>query len=157
MPVEVIGLENLSLLIEQVGERAVKGAIVAMRAEAEKVAEKAREYAPLDHGNLEKAIKVRDTGGGRTAGGQFARKSVEIYVDGEMPVPERPGKTVADYAYEVHEHMEPAGGPMKRGPLSEQKDGGRNVVGGGYLTRASNDTEKELLAAVAAAVRVAIA
>lgn len=156
MTIEIIGLENLTITLEQVGQKALKGAIVAMRAQAEKVAEKARDYAPVDEGNLEKAIKVRDTAGGRNALGQFTRKGVEVYVDQDMPVPGRPDKTVGDYAYEVHEHMEPAGGPMKRGPKSEAKDGGRNLVGGGYMTRAADDAEKEVLAAVAAAVRLAI-
>lgn len=156
MPVEIIGLENLTVALEQVGLKAVTGALAAMRKEAETVAEYAREYAPVDEGNLEKAIKVRETGGGRNELGQFARKSVEVYVDQSMPVPQRPDKTVGDYAYEVHEHMEPAGGTMKRGPLSEQKDGGRNVVGGGYMTRASQDAEKHVMEAIAAAVRLSI-
>jgi hypothetical protein len=156
MAVEIIGLENLTVALEQVGVKAVAGAIVAMRKEAETVAEYAREYAPLDEGNLEKAIKVRETGGGRNELGQFARKGMEVYVDQSMPVPERPGKTVGDYAYEVHEHMEPTGGPKKRGPLSEQKDGGRNVVGGGYMTRAAKDAERHVMEAVAAAVRLSI-
>jgi hypothetical protein len=156
MPVETQGLDNLAILLQQVGEKAVKGAIAAMRTEAETVAMYAREYAPIDHGNLEEAIKVRETGGGRNGAGQFVRKSVEVYVDQDMPVPERPGKTVGDYAYEVHEHMEPAGGSMQRGEKSEAKDGGRNVVGGGYMTRAAADAEKHVVAAITAAVKLSI-
>lgn len=156
MPVELQGLDNLAVVLQQVGEKAVRGAYAAMRAEAETVADYAREYAPVDHGNLEEAIKVRETGGGRNELGQFARKSVEVYVDTSMPVPERPDKTVGDYAYEVHEHMEPTGGPMKRGEQSEAKDGGRNVVGGGYMSRAANDAEKHVVEAIAAAVKLSI-
>jgi len=151
MSVSIEGI-NLGLLIEQVGDKVVRRAIDRMRVEGQKVAQKARDYAPVDEGNLEKAIKVSDTGGGRNDLGQFTRKSVVIYVDGDMPVPERPGKTVGDYAYDIHEHLEPVG-PKKRGERSEQKDAGRNVVGGAFLTRAMNDSEKAVLNGVAAEIK----
>jgi hypothetical protein len=155
MTVKIEGLENLGALLQQAGERAVRGVYAQMKNEAEKLAAKARENAPLDDGNLEKAIKVRETGGGRNELGQFAKKSVEVYVDQTQPVDDRPGKTVGDYAWEMHEHLTPAG-PLQLGPKSADKDGGRGVVGGKYLERASDEIEKELLGNLTAACQAAI-
>jgi len=150
MTVSIEGLE-MGLLIEQMGDKVVRRAIDKMRSEAQKLAEKARDYAPVDEGNLENAIKVDDAGGGRNELGQFSRKSVAVYIDMNMPAA-RDGKTVGDYAYDMHEHLEPVG-PKKRGPLSEEKDGGRNVVGGGFLTRAMNDSERDILIGIAAEIK----
>jgi hypothetical protein len=138
---------NLGLLLQQMGEKVTRGVFAQMKVEAEKVAQKAREFAPVDHGNLEQAIKVREAGGGRNELGQFARKSVEVYVDGEMPVPERPGKTVGDYAYEMHEHLTPAG-PLQLGPKSEAKNAGSGQVGGKYMERAGDAVAAEILASL---------
>jgi hypothetical protein len=135
---------SLSALIQQVGARAVRGVYAQMKVEAEKVAQKAREFAPVDEGNLEQAIKVREAGGGRNELGQFERKSVEVYVDAQMPVPERPGKTVGDYAYEMHEHLTPAG-PLQLGPKSEAKNAGSGQVGGKYMERAADAVAAEIL------------
>jgi hypothetical protein len=155
MSVTIEGTANLGVLLEQVGEKAVRGVFAQMKVEAEKLAESAREKAPLDHGDLEKAIKVRESGGGRNEMGQFARKSVEVYVDDTMPVTDRPGHTVGEYAYEMHEHLTPAG-PLQLGPRSQDKDGGRGVVGGKYLERAADEIETELLAKLTAACQAAI-
>lgn len=160
MSVTIEGTDNLGVLLQQVGERAVRGIFTQMKVEAEKIAEKARENAPVDHGDLEKAIKVRETGGGRNDLGQFARKGVEVYVDGTLPAHdskgrERPGKTVADYMWEMHEHLTPAG-PLQLGPKSQEKDGGSGKVGGKYLERAADDVEKEMLGSLTAACQAAI-
>jgi hypothetical protein len=160
MSVTIEGTDNLGVLLQQVGEKAVRGIYAQMKVEAEKLAEKARENAPVDHGDLEKAIKVREAGGGRNDRGQFARKSIEVYVDETLPAHdsngrERPGKTVGDYAWEMHEHLTPAG-PLQLGPKSQEKDGGSGKVGGKYLERASDEIEKELLANLTTACQKAI-
>ncbi|MFT4064274.1 HK97 gp10 family phage protein [Paraburkholderia sp.] len=160
MSVKIEGTVNLGALLQQVGEKAVRGVFAQMKVEAQALAEKARENAPVDHGDLETAIKVRETGGGRNELGQFARKSVEVYVDGSLPAHDsdgrdRPGKTVGDYAYEMHEHLIPAG-PLQLGPKSQQKDGGSGKVGGKYLERARDEIEQGIEGRLAGACQAAI-
>jgi len=60
-----------------------------------------------------------------------------------MPIPGRPGKTVGDYAYEMHEHLTPVG-PLQLGPLSSAKASGA-TVGGGFLTRAMEQEAQGLI------------
>jgi hypothetical protein len=136
MGIQVEGIDQLRVLLTQGGQKAVRGVIEQMRKEATAIKDKAQEMAPLEFGNLEQAIKMREVGGGRNSFGQFSRKSFEVYVDGEMPVPERPGKRVSDYAWEVHQHLTPYG-MKKLGEWSQAKQSTSNeVVGGGFMERA---------------------
>jgi hypothetical protein len=156
MPVTVEGIEELKLLIQQTGEKAVKGALDQMKIAGVEIQELAIKYAPVDKGNLEAAIKTDVEGGGRNEDtGQFQRKEVSVYIDMDMPVDD-PGRkhqaTVGDYAYEIHEHLTPVG-PKQLGPLSREKQAGQSeIVGGGFLERAGNDLEEKILADVTRAV-----
>lgn len=113
---------------------------------------RAREMAPVDVGNLEKSIKYayRGTQG---AGGRFVKGggSYEVFIDGSMPVPERDGKTVGDYAWEMHEHLAPFGA-YKLGPKSLQKDDGRGIVGGKFLERAGEEMRAKIRAELATVI-----
>ena len=78
------------------------------------------------------------------------KKQVEVYIDTDREVEDRPGKTIGDYAYTIHEHLTPAG-LMQLGPKSALKQAGqREVVGGAFLDRAveaviGNGSDEELM------------
>lgn len=137
MPIVVSGFAGVDALLVRVDMDTKKRVTSKMWIKAKKIQELAIKMAPLDEANLEKAIKVSPETPGRArdeATGQFVRQEIEVYIDMEMPVPGRPGKTVGDYAYEMHEHLTPMG-PLQLGPRSLEKSSGAQV-GGGFLTRA---------------------
>jgi len=149
MGVEVIGTHGeLFLTLESTAKKAVVRQMVDAGAKIQDLAVK---MAPRDHGLLEEAIKMvpdRDIQQPRSATGQFGsygKVEVAVYVDTDMPVPDRPGKTVGDYAYEVNEHMYPVGFMMP-GPESQAKQSGQpELVGGAFLERAAEQVmEKEM-------------
>lgn len=149
MGVEVEGVEELIYLLRQKGKKAVKGAFTQMRQEAKDIRDLAREMAPVDEGDLERAIVTREVGGGRDEfSGQFVRKEIVIEVDGEVNAgTNREGKQskVGDYAYIMHEHLAPFGS-FKLGKRSRAKQAASNVlVGGKYLERAVAEREKGLI------------
>lgn len=128
---KVIGsLLDVAVRIEQRGERAVKGISDMMQTNGEHILDAAKDYAPILTGDLEKAIKKNTT-----YTGQNRRAVVEIYIDEDTPA--------GSYAALVHEGLAPHGsgatgrvGGSDPNSLSAQKDGGRGVVGGLFLTRA---------------------
>jgi hypothetical protein len=148
-----IEAEEMLLKIDSNTKRRALGAIIEG---AKQIQELAIKMAPIDHGNLEEAIKIEGAEGGAARDaetGRFTRKEVTIYVDGDMPIPDRPGKTVGDYAYEIHEHLEPKG-PWQLGERSQEKqDGSDVVVGGGYLERALDALKDKIINEVAIATR----
>jgi hypothetical protein len=140
MPITVAGLIDTERMLARVDMNTKKRVTLKMYAKAVAIQQLAIKMAPIDRGNLEKAIKVRPETPGRArdeATGQFTRQEIEVYIDMDMPIPERPGKTIGDYAYEMHEHLTPAG-PLKLGPLSREKQSGAHV-GGAFLTRAMDE------------------
>jgi len=137
MGLEYEGLDELAVLIRQSGDHAQKHLVEHMRKEAKKMRDLARKFAPLDHGNLEEAIKVRELGGGRDSLGRFKRKSFEVYID--MDYPAFDGRDVGRYAYIMHEHLAPYG-PYKLGKNSQAKQAGQSeMVGGLFLERAADE------------------
>jgi hypothetical protein len=140
MPITVAGLIDTEAMLARIDMDTKKRVTSKMYAKAVAIQQLAIKMAPIDRGNLEKAIKVRPETPGRArdeATGQFVRQEIEVYIDMKMPIPERPGKTIGDYAYEMHEHLTPAG-PLKLGPLSAEKQSGA-MVGGAFLTRAMDE------------------
>lgn len=148
MGVTVTGAEELRYLLKQAGQKAVKGAIDQMRKEAQKIADLARQMAPVDEGDLEKAIIVTEEGGGRDSSGRFARKQLSVGVDMDAPAGfNKRGEqiTVGAYAYVMHEHLAPFG-KFGLGPLSRLKQSRQSVmVGGKYLERALAEIEPGLI------------
>jgi len=138
MPLKVSGAietEQIFLNIDTTAKKRIRAALIKC---AYGIRDAARRMAPRDTGDLEKGIKVRgDIGGARDALGRFARVEVEVFIDMDMPVEDRPGKTLGDYAYEMHEHLTPYG-PLKLGPKSQAKQSANPdmVIGGGFLERA---------------------
>lgn len=140
MPITVSGITNTELMLAELGTTAKKRVTARLYSEALRIRDLARKMAPVDEANLEKAIKVFPESAPssriRNALGQFTRVDIYVYVDMQMPVPDRPGKTVGDYAYIMHEHLAPFGA-YNLGPKSESKQAGSDVtVGGKYLERA---------------------
>lgn len=135
MGMEVEGVETLQFLLTQLGEKATDGVVAQMRKEAFAMRDLARKFAPLDHGNLEEAIKVQTLGGERGPNGRFTRKSFSVFVD--MNMKGYDGRPISEYAYLMHEHLTPYG-PYNLGKNSQAKqEGQREMVGGMYLERAA--------------------
>lgn len=155
MPVRVAGIMETEIMLAQVSETTKRRAVKKLHEKAVEIANLARKYAPIDEGNLEKAIKVfPETIGerARNEAGQFVRHEVFVYVDLDMPVPERPGETVGKYAYTMHEHLTPFG-PLNLGERSAEKQSGqREMVGGKYLERAMNEIGDSVLGEVTLSV-----
>lgn len=155
MPVRVAGIMETEIMLAQVSETTKRRAVKKLHEKAVEIANLARKYAPIDEGNLEKAIKVfPETIGerARNEAGQFVRQEVFVYVDLDMPVPERPGETVGKYAYTMHEHLTPFG-PLNLGERSAEKQSGqREMVGGKYLERAMNEIGDSVLGEVTLSV-----
>ena len=139
MPLVVTGMLNVDQMLLNVDMNTKKRITQKMWVKAVAIQQLAIRMAPIDEGNLEKAIKVRPEHPGRlrNEAGRFERQEIEVYIDMNMPVPGRPDKTVGDYAYIIHEHLTPFG-PMNLGPLSREKQSGAQV-GGGFLTRAMEE------------------
>lgn len=151
MGVKVTGIGDVSDMIMRLEATTRRRAVKKLQEKGVEMRDLARKMAPVDDGNLEQAIKMRpETIGERPRDelGRFARTEIEVYVDVDMPIPDRPGKVVGDYAFEIHEHLTPAG-PLQLGPRSEEKNqnNGGVEVGGGYLDRAAAEIEKGLDAA----------
>lgn len=136
MGLVVSGMLNVEQMLLNVDMNTKKRVTSKMWVKANEIRELAVRMAPVDEANLEKAIKVspETPGRARDEAGRFTRQEIEVYIDMNMPVPGRPGKTVGDYAYEMHEHLTPMG-PLQLGPLSAAKESGVQV-GGGFMTRA---------------------
>lgn len=146
MGVTVSGLINTEQMFARLDMNTKKRVTMTMVASATKIKALAIKMAPVDEGNLEKAIKMRPENPGRVRNeaGQFQRQEIEVYIDMNMPAGK--GKTVGDYAYLMHEHLTPVG-PLKLGPLSQAKNGsnGGVRVGGAFLTRAAEEVTRTLM------------
>ena len=147
MGLKVTGAENVEQTFSSLDRNTKRRLRRAMVRTGRRLQTLAQKMAPRDEANLEQAIKLRgDTGSEqvRDTLGRMQRIDVEVYVDMSVPVPDRPGKTVGDYAYEMHEHLEPVG-PLQLGEGSRNKQAGQpEIVGGGYMERAAIEIEKEL-------------
>lgn len=145
MSFETSGIEQLRIKLQRLAGVSTV-ANEELKKCATEVRDLARKMAPLDKGNLEKAIKIRYEGT-QGAGGRFVKGggTYSIFIDGTMPVEGREGKTVGDYAWEQHEHLEPYG-PWKLGPKSEQKqrENPSILVGGKFLERAIEELRAKI-------------
>lgn len=138
----VVAVEQMLLNIDREGGRRL---VNELYKHAIRTRDLARKFAPIDDGNLEQAIKVspEQVGPLRDARGRFMRTEVEVYIDLDMPIEQRPGKTIGDYAYLQHEHLTPYG-PWQLGERSRAKQAGQyERVGGGFLERAAEQLEAE--------------
>ena len=138
-------MRGLSIQLTQVGKRAMRGVSAVMQEEGMKIRDKAREYAPVDKGNLEDAIRCdidRNGLNGRTL--------VYVYVDMDYPAGAN-GKTVGDYAMIMHEGLTPYG-ELNLGKYSQIK-AATFAVGGKFLERAIDEVAPKIESRVAAIAR----
>lgn len=142
MAIRLEGADELAVMLRQIGPKATDGIFEQMKIEARSIQNLARSYAPLDHGNLEDAIKMEVLGGGRDARGRFVRKALSVFID--MEARGYAGEPMSQYAYLMHEHLTPYG-PLKLGEKSAAKDGGRGIVGGRFLERASEEVSAGIM------------
>ena len=132
-------VNQLLAMITQIGERAVRGVAAAMTEEAHFMAEVAKSYAPVDEGNIERAIKVETDRLGTNT-----RKRVSIIVDSD--VASESGKLVGAYATLIHEGLAPYGsGFYQLGEKSIRKMQAGNNVGGKFLERAVYENMPDLI------------
>lgn len=139
MGVILSGFDTFAASLRNTAERSSRGAREALQEGAENIKKRAIEYAYVDIGNLEKAIKtatMKDS--------EFIRRNMYVvYVDEDMDAstPDNPGKTVGDYAFDLHE------GNFRLGPKSrEKRDATGKRVGPKFLERAYQDFDEEIRA-----------
>lgn len=131
---------------------------------AEEVAQKARDMAPIDYGDLKKAIQVGRRGA-QGAGGRFVAglSNYEVFINERHPVSD-PDKLrhgvdyVGEYAWYVHEHMgwgtTPGTGTLHGKPFMPSEESVRAghekgvEAGGHFLTRALLELEQGIYARI---------
>lgn len=147
MGLQVTGIRSVEEMLINLDSKGKRRVVSALYKAAQDTLKLARAMAPVDKGNLEKAIKMRPERlvPLRDEYGRFARTEIEVYIDMDYPIEDRPGETVGKYAYEIHEHLTPYGF-MQLGPKSEAKQRRNNgiQVGGGFFDRAAAEIEKGL-------------
>jgi hypothetical protein len=135
---------QLELVMQQVGERAVKHMSDHMRDTAIRIRDLARDYAPVKTGLLEENIDYAVS-----ATGINRRNVFVVYVDIDA-VRKRGEGTLADYAWLMEENLHPYGRGLVNGrelylgPGSRKKRAGGKKVGGKFLARAIKDGMKDI-------------
>jgi hypothetical protein len=128
---KVVGsMKDIIVRLEQRGERAVKGISDMFQDNGEKIRDLAIEFAPILTGATEDSIRKNTSNTGINR-----RAVVEIYLDETTEA--------GPYLRKVHDNLAPHGsgrwgkvGGSDPNSLSAQKDAGRGIVGGKFLTRA---------------------
>ena len=107
-------LDEIAVRLERIGKAVGHNSTRVMRDEAKKIQEIARMMAPVEDGNLEKSIKVREKKGANN------RITFMVWADGSTYAPKigKNGETpayVGDYLAFIHESV------YNLGPLSRAK------------------------------------
>ncbi len=161
MPLDASAFEQVKLTLGRVASDAIKLSSKEVMKIGYEIQDLAKRMAPIDYGNLEQAIKIRGIGSLRDAGGRFTKGggSFEIYVDNNMvaeqPDSERKNQPVyvGDYAWWVHENVQPYG-QANLGPKSEEKQATDPSVqvGGGFMDRAAEQGARNIDAKIGALI-----
>jgi len=133
--------------LTQIGEHAEKRGAEALRKGAHEIRNRARAYAPLEHGGLEHAIQVYSDRSGINR-----RRVYYVYIDPDMPELDAGGKPtsrkVGRYMMMMHE------GSYNLGKRSLAKEASSGVsVGPKFLERAADEVIDKLNQAVAQHIR----
>ena len=128
---KVVGsFDGIIARLEQRGEKAVRGISDMFQDNGERIRDTAIEFAPILTGATEDAIKKNTLNTGINR-----RAVVEVYLDEDSEA--------GPYLRKVHDNLAPFGsgrwgtvGGSDPNSLSVQKDAGRGIVGGKFLTRA---------------------
>lgn len=108
MALKTTGLGRIKINLARIGQVVPQAVDAELALVANEVKTKARAMAPIDYGDLKKAIKLRRLGV-QGAGGRFVAglSNYEVYLDMNQPVtdPDKNETRVGEYAWKVHEHM----------------------------------------------------
>lgn len=137
MGLEILGVRDTLVKLRRTEKRTSKRLLRHMRNSAEDIRDLAREYAPVDEGNLEEAIEVGETQEG------FLGRNRNVELIGVNPAKLGEGYTKYKYRYDIAMHE----GSYNLGPLSQAKAASSGKqVGPKYLTRAWKDLEPDIRA-----------
>jgi hypothetical protein len=136
-----IDVDSVIATLEAVGRDATKEGFSAIKKGAKEVRDLARDYAPVDGGDLENAIVDQPIASENT-----------VHVGIDPRATDELGRPVAGYGQTMHEFKAVGGGSLPRGlglyglgKRSQAKDAGRNIVGGKFLERAFNELKRKIL------------
>jgi HK97 gp10 family phage protein len=133
MSVKMFGFKELTAELNNIEKRSSRGVRSALLHGSEKIRDLAKQYAPVDEGNLEESIKVAQEKDITNSG----RSKYYVFVDENQPA--EGGKTVGFYATRMHE------GDYRLGKGSQRKaDSSGLLVGRKFLERAMEDLEEEI-------------
>ena len=146
---KISGADRVRKNLARTEDKAKAGSLQGLREAAKIVVEEARKNAPIDTGDLEKAIVAVESRE-RTSLGRFGQIHIQVGVDLSLLDLEKHGGF--DYSVKMHEDPN-----YNLGPKSQMKqDSSANTVGYKYLARALKDKTKEARAAIEAAIRRAV-
>jgi hypothetical protein len=129
---------KLEIALIQVGERTTRGVSAIMQEAGKEIQQRAINYAPVDEGDLESAIKYS-----AERSGTRGRTMVFVYIDGDVITSD--GNRVGSYAMKMHEQLSPYGsGRYNLGKLSLEKRGLGYDVGGKFLERAISEIRESV-------------
>lgn len=131
--------------IRLVGRDANDAAYNVLKLEGREIRDLAREYAPIDEGDLEMAIITQPRKGENL-----------VYVGLDPRRLDEHGRSVAAYGTLMHEFQGiggKGGAHFGLGPRSQRKDAGRGVVGGQFISRAVKERLKHVFSNALIAVK----
>lgn len=144
MGMTVHGADLIAARLENLEERSTKAALKALRDGTDDVLELAVDYAPVDEGNLEKALTKAEP----ERNGINGRYTFSVYVDDSLDTGD--GRKVGEYSLRIHEGL----GWSQLGKKSRDKANRTGkAVGPKFLERAIDELEPDIKRAVAAAVK----
>lgn len=139
MSIQVKGIDATSAAFRRIGKKTTSAALRESRKGMKAIRDRARDYAPVDEGNLEAAIELEEFVDGR-------RKAWIVGVDVEQL---GPGYQKTGFRYDIAMHE----GVYKLGPLSEAKGGAAAGVGPKYLERAVREIKPEIEKNIRSAIK----
>lgn len=136
MGLEILGVKSTLVKLRRTERTTTKQLLRHMRESARDIRDLARDYAPVDEGNLEEAIEVVESKEG------FFGHNRNIELVGVNPAKLGEGYTKYKERYDVLMHE----GVYDLGPRSQKKAATGKDVGPKYLTRAWRDLEPDITA-----------
>lgn len=137
MGLEITGVKSTLVNLRRTEQRTTKRLLRLMRDSAEDIRDLAREYAPVDEGNLEEAIEVAE------GTERFLGRTRNVELVGVNPDKLGEGYQRYKYRYDIAMHE----GSYNLGPLSQAKAAANGKqVGPKYLTRAWKELEPNIKA-----------
>ena len=134
MGLSISGINSTLVKLQRTEKRTHKRLLRHMRNSAKDIRDLAREYAPVDEGNLEEAIEVMES-----FEGFLGRYRAVTYV-GVNPDKLGEGYQKYGFRYDIRTHE----GSYNLGPRSQAKAASGKKVGPKYLTRAWQKLEPEI-------------